>query len=99
MTSAAVSSGVVSHILPASLQSLPMPHLDAAALLWSMAMTTSLSLVLQHAIRRSGILLKSQPQQNPVESTPDDMARACLLTVSTKESGLWLKALPFSSWV
>ena len=30
-------------------------------------------------------------------NAPDDLARACLLTASTKESGVWLHALPISS--
>ena len=32
-----------------------------------------------------------------LESAPDDMVRACLLAVSTKESGAWLQALPVSN--
>ena len=35
LASAAASSGLFSHILPASLQSLPIPHLGAAVSLWS----------------------------------------------------------------
>ena len=35
LASTAASSGLISHILPASLQSLPIPHLDAAVSLWS----------------------------------------------------------------
>ena len=98
LASAAASSGLISHILPASLQSLPIPHLDTAVSLWSHGHDnpppTGTAACSQKTWDTSVV---STTAESLLESAPDDITRARLLAVSTKESGAWLHALPISS--
>ena len=98
LASAAASSGLVGHILPASLQSLPIPHLDAALSMWSHGHDNP---------PPSGTAACSQKTWDTsvvsstvsclLERAPNDATRAHLLAVSTKEFGSWLYALPISN--
>jgi len=98
LASAAASSGLVSHILPANLQSLPIPHLDAAVSLWSHGHDnpppTGTAACSQKTWDTSVV---SSTAESLLECAPDDITRARLLAVSTKESGAWHHALPISS--
>ena len=53
--------------------------------------------VLQPITRRLGILAKRLPWWLLYLRMPQMQSRACLLAVSTKESGAWLNALPITS--
>ena len=98
LASATASSGLVSHILQASLQSLPTPHLDAAVSLWSHGHDnpppTGTAACSQKTWDTSVV---SSTAESLLECVPDDITRARLLAVSTKESGAWIHALPISS--
>ena len=98
LASAAASSGLISHILPASLQSLPIPHLDAAVSLWSHGHDTPPPSGTAACSQKSwDTSVVSSTAESLLEGAPDDITRARLLAVSTKESGAWLHALPISS--
>ena len=97
LASAAASSGLISHILPASLQPLPIPHLDAAVALWSQGhdnLPPSGSAACNQKTWDASVV--STSAEGLLEDAPDDMARARLLAVSAKESGAWLHAFPIS---
>ena len=94
MASAAASSGLISHILlanlqsiPASLHSLQIPYLDAAVSFIGHDKPFLLVLLHQKIWDTS---LVSVTTESLLQSGPDDMKSACLLAVSTKESGAWL---------
>ena len=98
LASAAASSGLVSHILPDSLQSLPIPHLDAAVSLWSHGHDIpppSDTAACSQKTRDTSVV--SSTSKSLLEKAPDDVTRARLLAVSTKECGVWLHALPISN--
>ena len=64
-----------------------------------MAMTSHLPLVYSTTcIQKSwDATIASTAVESLLENAPDDLARACLLATSSKESGAWLHALPISS--
>ena len=98
LASAAASSGLISHILPSSLQSLPIPHLDAAVTLWSQGHNNpppSGSAACNQKTWDASVV--STSAEGLLESAPDGITRARLLAMSAKESGAWLHALPISS--
>ena len=98
LASAAASSNLVSQILPACLQSLPTPYLDVALSRWSQGHDIPPPSGSTACIQKSwDATIVSIAVESLLENAPDDLARAHLLTTSSKESGAWLHALPISS--
>ena len=97
MASAAASSGLVSHVLPASLQSLPISQLDGAVSLWSNGHDNPPPSGTAYSQKTWDTSVVSSTAESLLERAPDNVTRAHLLVVSTKESGTWLQALPISN--
>ena len=92
--SGAASFNLVSQILPARLQSLPTPYLDVALSRWSQGHDIPPPSGSTACIQKSwDATIVSVAVESLLENAPDDLARACLLATSSKESGAWLHAL------
>ena len=98
LASAAASLSLIKTIVPAHLQSLPVPHKDLALTMWSQGHENPPPSGTAARVQKSWHMCKVvKTAESLLENAPDDMARAWLLAVSTKESGAWLHALPISS--
>jgi len=98
LASAAASSDLIKCILPTSLRSLPIPHVEDAMSAWSEGHDNPPPSGNLSFIQKSWDACKvATSVDSLLEHAPDDMARARLLAVSTKESGAWLQALPITS--
>lgn len=98
LASAAAALDLINHILPARLQSLPIPYVDAALAAWSSdhdsPPPSGVAACLQKAWDNPKV---TRMADDLLEHAPDDVSRARLLAVSAPESGAWLHALPVSS--
>ena len=98
LASAAASSGLIRQILPANLESLSIPHLDAALSLWSHGHDNPPPSDTAACSQKTwDTSVVSSTAKCLLERASDDVTRARLLAVSTKESGAWLHALPISN--
>ena len=98
LASVAASLSLIKTIVPAHLQSLPVPHKDLALTMWSQGHENPPPSGTAARVQKSWDMCKVvKTAESLLENAPDDMARARLLAVSTKESGAWLHALPISS--
>ena len=83
---------------PCNLLPLPFWPQDLALTMWSQGHENSPPSVTAAHVQKSWDMCKVvTTAESLLENAPDDMARARLLAVSTKESGAWLHALPISS--
>ena len=88
LASAAASSNLVSKILTACLQSLPVPYLDVALSRWSHVHDISPPCGSTAYIQKAwDDTIVSTAAKSLLENAPDDLARVRLLASSSKESG------------
>ena len=98
LASAAASSDLVSQILPASLQSLALPHVDDALATWSIGHDNNPPSGETACFQKTWDAFRiSSTVDQIMNNAADNLTRARLLAVSAKESGAWLHALPISS--
>ena len=94
----ASSLSLIKTIVPAHLQSLPVPHKDLALTMWFQGNENPPPSGTAARVQKSWDMCKVvKTAESLLENAPDDMAHARLLAFSTKESGAWLHALPISS--
>ena len=98
LASAAASSELIQNILPARLQSQPIPSYDSALCIWSQDLDHPPPSGPAACIQKNWDACKVEKTADSLlENAPDDVARARLLAVSARGSGAWLQALPISS--
>ena len=98
LASAAGSSDLVHHILPPRFVSSPLLHVSDALSLWSQNIDqTPPEGIASHQQKCWDSYKVSAVIDSLLNEAPDLFTRTRLLTVSVKESGAWLNALPVSS--
>ena len=98
LASAAGSSDLVHHILPPRFVSAPLLHVSDALSLWSQNIDqTPPEGIASHQQKCWDSYKVSAVIDSLLNEAPDLFTRTRLLTVSVKESGAWLNALPVSS--
>ena len=98
LASAAALLSLIKTIVPGHLQLLLVSHKDLALTMWSQGHENPPPSGTAAHVQKSWDMCKVvTTAESLLENASDDMARARLLAVSTKESGAWLHALPISS--
>ena len=95
---AAATHDLVHQILPTHFWSLPIPYFNDALLFWFESHDIAPPTDTVAHTQRSWVASKALCLFDSLLATvPDDLIRARLLTVSTRESRAWLYTLPISS--
>ena len=92
------SAQLIKAILPESLQTIPIPHVDEAKASWSAGHESEAPEDVAACKQRAWDSIRTMStSQRLLDNAADEEERARLLAVMTRESGAWLRALPVTA--